>query len=197
MYRDAEDPWSLGSRWYERRKYAITVASLPKAAYDSAFEPGCSVGVLTAQLAPRCRALLSCDRSERAVAAARRRVGSLAQVRVEQLVLPDQWPEHRFDLIVLSEMLYYFDPPGVREILGRALRSLEPGGTLVAVHWRHPVADHAQTGDAVHQAVRASQGLVKIAGHQEADFLLDVMVVPTRPEDGPGSLSVAAAEGLA
>ena len=46
MYADSPDPWGFTSRWYEGRKYAITVAMLPKARYREAFEPGCSIGVL-------------------------------------------------------------------------------------------------------------------------------------------------------
>ncbi|MCD0486220.1 nodulation S family protein [Streptacidiphilus sp. ASG 303] len=198
MYRDTEDPWDLAGRWYERRKYALTAASLPRPSYRSAFEPACSVGVLTAVLADRCERLLSCDRSERAVAAARRRLADRPHVRVEHLTLPADWPGERFDLVVLSEVLYYFDPAGVRDLLERAAASLEPGGTLLAVHWRRPAPDHAQSGDAVHAAVRATPGLVRTAGHEEPDFLLDVLVRPgpgERPD--PGSLSVAAAEGLA
>ncbi|QMU76703.1 methyltransferase domain-containing protein [Streptacidiphilus sp. PB12-B1b] len=197
MYRDADDPWQLGNRWYEQRKYALTVAALPRERYRSGFEPACSAGVLSGLLADRCDRLLSCDRSPRAVAAARARLAGRGQVRVEQRLLPEQWPDERFDLVVLSEFLYYLGPDGLRDVLGRAVASLEPGGSLVAVHWRPPVAEHSQTGDAVHRAVRGTPGLVRIASHAEPDFLLDVLVrsAPDGPVD-PAGLSVAAAEGL-
>lgn len=216
MYRGSDDPWSLAGRWYEERKYALTVASLPRCRYRSAFEPACSAGVLTALLAERCDRLLSCDRSERAVGAARRRLTDHPHVQAERRLLPQEWPAgpERFDLVVLSEMLYYFAPADVGTLLRHAVASLEPGGTLVAVHWRHPVPEHAQPGDAVHRAVRDQRGLVRIAGHEEPDFLLDVFVRP--PRDGQEqrdarsrsggrnavggaqarALSVAAAEGL-
>ena len=29
MYSESADPWQLGGRWYEQRKYAITLALLP------------------------------------------------------------------------------------------------------------------------------------------------------------------------
>ncbi|MFC1433792.1 SAM-dependent methyltransferase [Streptacidiphilus sp. N1-3] len=197
MYQDAEDPWSLGSRWYEQRKYALTTAALPSVRYRSGFEPACSVGALSLLLARRCDRLLSCDRSTRAVGTARDRLEGHPHVRVEQRLLPEQWPAESFDLIVLSEFLYYLDPAKLRGLLDRAVASLEPGGTLVAVHWRHPVPDHCQSGDAVHEAVRATPGLVPIASHSEPDFLLDVLVCPEDPgEDDPVRLSVAAAEGL-
>ena len=69
MYKAASDPWGFEDRWYERRKYAISVAQLPESRYRSAFEPGCSVGVLTRMLARRCDRLLSCDLAEAAVGA--------------------------------------------------------------------------------------------------------------------------------
>ena len=47
MYAASPDPWGLQSRWYEARKYAISVAMLPQRRYARAFEPGCSIGVLT------------------------------------------------------------------------------------------------------------------------------------------------------
>ena len=61
MYRDQADPWDFEDSPYEQRKYAVTVASLPRSRYRSAFEPGCSVGVLSEQLAARCDRLLSSD----------------------------------------------------------------------------------------------------------------------------------------
>ena len=42
MYDAAPDPWGFQDRWYERRKYAISLAQLPERRYRSAFEPGCS-----------------------------------------------------------------------------------------------------------------------------------------------------------
>ena len=47
MYREDADPWGFETSPYEHRKYAVTVASLPKLRYRSAYEPGCSVGVLS------------------------------------------------------------------------------------------------------------------------------------------------------
>ena len=198
MYRNTDDPWHLSERWYEQRKYALTTAALPRAHYRSAFEPACSVGALSDLLAPRCQQLLSCDRSPRAVAAATARLAAHPHVKVEHRLIPEQWPAGTFDLIVLSEFLYYLGPQSVERILDRAVRSLEPGGTLVAVHWRRSVPDHSQSGAAVHRAVRLTPGLVRIAAHSEPDFLLDALVRPHSMDvTDPARLSVAAAEGLA
>ncbi|GAB2837859.1 methyltransferase [Streptomyces daliensis] len=196
MYERADDPWGLAERWYERRKYALTVAALPRRAYRSAFEPACSVGVLSALLAERCARLLCCDRSERAVDAARRRLAPFhPHVRVERRVLPEEWPRERFDLVVLSELLYYFGPADAARLAGRAVDSLDPGGTLLAVHWRHPVPEHALSGDAAHEVLRAAPGLVGIVRHEEPDFVLEAFVRASPGQDA-ASVSVAADEGL-
>ena len=196
-YAASADPWGFTSRWYERRKYATSVAMLPSARYRCAFEPGCSIGELTAMLAPRCDALLSCDISAAAVAAAARRTAAFPQVRVERRQVPDGWPAGtgRFDLVVCSEMLYYLGDDDLGRTLDLATAALEPGGTLLAVHWRHPVAHYPRTGDGVHEAIAARPELTLTADHREPDFLAQVyLAVPAGTR--PASVSVAAAEGL-
>lgn len=191
MYSAAADPWGFEERWYERRKYAIALAMLPRERYRAAFEPGCSIGVFSRMLAPRCGTLLSCDLAAAAVKAAAGRTADLPQVRVEQRDIAGQWPSGRFDLIVLSEILYYFGDHDLGQVLKEAAGSLEPDGTLLAVHWRHPVADYPRTGDDVHEVLAAQPGLGRLAVHAEPDFLAEVYV---RTEGTP--VSVAQATGL-
>ena len=128
MYELSPDPWGFESRWYEARKYAISLAVLPAERYGDAFEPGCSIGVLTRSLAARCDRLLSCDGSLAAVAATAARTAGLPNVRVEQRVMPGAWPEGDFDLIVFSEILYYFAGEDLGRILDLAVTSLRPRG---------------------------------------------------------------------
>jgi SAM-dependent methyltransferase len=190
-YAASPDPWGLSDRWYEARKYALSVALLPREHYGTAFEPGCSIGVLTSKLAPRCDALLSCDAIEGAVASARNRTASLPGVRVEHLLLPRDWPAGRFDLIVFSEFLYYFGDADFERVLSLAVGSLRPDGHLLAVHWRHPAPDHPRTGDAVHQALARDTALARLARYQDPDFIAEVF---TRA--GGDERSVAQASGL-
>ncbi len=191
MYAASADPWGFTTRWYETRKYAISLAMLPAERYRAAFEPGCSIGVLTARLATRCDHVLACDGSAAAVRSAAGRTASQRNVRVERRVIPGGWPPGEFDLIVLSELLYYFAGPDLGQVLGRAVAALRPGGTLLAVHWRHPVAEYPRSGDEVHQALAGRPGLARLAGHQEPDFLAEVYL---RTDRAP--VSVAQAGGL-
>jgi hypothetical protein len=191
MYAHSPDPWGFTSRWYETRKHAITMAMLPKAHYGDAFEPGCSIGVLSALLAPRCDRLLSCDIAPAAVQSAAERTATHRNVRVQQRSLPRDWPQGRFDLIVLSEILYYFAGPDLEHILSLTVAALRPGATLLAVHWRHPVAEHPRTGDNVHAAMAARPELTRVAEHYEPDFIAEAYLAG---QNQPAS--VAAAEGL-
>ena len=191
MYDAAPDPWGFEDRWYERRKYAISLAQLPERRYRSAFEPGCSIGVLTKMLARRCDRLLSCDLAAAAVQAAARRTRDMPHVLVERREIPRQWPAGRFDLIVFSEILYYFGDRDLEQVLDYGVGALRPGGTLLAVHWRHPVADYPRSGDDVHRALAARPGLARLVSHQETDFLAQIY---SRTDGAP--VSVARATGL-
>ncbi|MDT0301881.1 class I SAM-dependent methyltransferase [Streptomonospora wellingtoniae] len=192
MYSGSADPWGFATRWYERRKRALTVASLPRERYGRAFEPGCSTGALTRELAARCDALLAWERVAAAAGRAERALAGTAHVRVRRGSVPWEWPEASFDLVVLSELLYYFGDADLRRLLDRAAGSLLPGGDLVAVHWRHPAPDHARSGDDAHRALAAHGGIAPTASHVEADFLLDVYTAGPDPAPSP-----AQREGLA
>ena len=173
-YAASPDPYGLAERWYEARKYALTAALLPREHYGAAFEPGCSVGVLTAMLAPRCDSLLACDVVPDAVAAARARTAGLPGVRVERRAIPAEWPPHSFDLIIFSELLYYFGDADLVQVLSLGVGALRPGGHLVAVHWRHPAPDHPRAGDEVHPHLAAHAGLTRLANYRDPDFAAEV-----------------------
>jgi SAM-dependent methyltransferase len=194
QYETEDDPWHLADRWYERRKYDLTVAALPSPRYRRAFEPGCSVGELTRRLAGRCDSLLACDRVPAAVATAQARTADLSQVRVERMTVPDQWPRGGFDLIVLSELLYYFAPPALDRLLEQAAGSLEVGGTLVSVHWEHPVPEHLYPAGALAERLAAVPGLALLSDHRESDFALQVL--GRTDADGQPPPSPAVQEGL-
>jgi hypothetical protein len=173
LYRQDPDPWGFESRWYESRKYALTLAALPRPRYRSAFEPGCSIGVLMARLADRCDRLLAADGVEPALEQARLLLIGQNHVSVTRLLIPEEWPCGPFDLIVLSEIGYYFDEPDLRRCCEAVARSLEPAGNLVAVHWRG-VTDYPLSGDDVHRIISTQDHLSRVVHHEEADFLLDV-----------------------
>ncbi|HEV7208138.1 MAG TPA: SAM-dependent methyltransferase [Mycobacteriales bacterium] len=191
LYAAKPDPWGFTNRTYEARKRDLTLACLPDPQFGRAFEPGCSIGMLTEALAGRCRSLLATDISPAAVRQARNRLADLAHVCVEQRAVPAEWPAGPFDLIVISEIGYYLSAPDADQVAALAVRALEPAGVLIVVHWRHPVPDYPLPGDRVHEIFTAhakDADLHRLVCHQEIDLLLDVW--------SPDPRSVAERSGL-
>ncbi|MGY4708486.1 SAM-dependent methyltransferase [Mycolicibacterium sp. CBM1] len=192
LYEASDDPWELAARWYERRKYAITLALLPDERYRHAFEPGCSIGVLTDQLSSRCAHVTATDVAEAALARADARLrGSGRRDGVTLLCrsFDMPWPADDFDLIVISEIAYYFDGPALRAIADRELPRLRPGATVLTAHWRHAVADYPLTGDEATAIIGATPGLHRIGGYQDDDVVIEVF-------DTAAAWSVAARTGV-
>jgi SAM-dependent methyltransferase len=189
LYGASSDPYGIRTRWYEQRKRDVTLAALPHARYDWAYEPGCGAGELTAALAQRCGAVLASDFSEHALVSARARTASLANVRIAAHALPSQWPYSAvpFDLIVLSEVGYFLEAAAMQQIATCCAESLGPDGVLVACHWRPDFAERALSTDAVHAALDTTN-LACTVRHEEADFLIQVWCCDSR--------SVAQREGI-
>lgn len=188
MYARSSDPWQLQNRWYERRKYAITTALLPYERYRHAFEPGCSVGVLTEALAGRCDHITSTDISVPALDATHARLVSGAvrdRVTLMRGSIDQPWPPGPFDLLVLSEVCYYLQPDLLRDVLDREVPRLAPAATVVAAHWRHRVQEYPMSGDRANEVIAATAGLHHLGRYQDADVVIDVF-------DRSGAGSVAA-----
>ncbi|MBP3035713.1 bifunctional PIG-L family deacetylase/class I SAM-dependent methyltransferase [Arthrobacter sp. zg-ZUI100] len=189
LYRSSADPWQFESSFYEHRKRALSLAMLPRPHFASVFEPGCSIGVFTAELAARADAVQATDISERALALARRRLDGSPHVRLAQAAVPLDWPEGRFDLVVVSEIGYFLQPSELHELAERTEAALTDDGVVLLCHWRHPNEGWELTGDQVHEVFRARAGLQVLAEHCEEDFRIDVLA-------RPGTPSVAAQSGL-
>jgi Nodulation protein S (NodS) len=175
IYRSAPDPWQFETSWYEQRKYALTLAALPERHYRSAFEPGCSIGVLSSLLANRCDQLLATDVVPDVVRRARRRCRQLPWVRIEHLAIPEEWPTGPFDLVVLSEIGYYFDRPTLDDIVSRLLATVTTSATLIAVHWRG-ATNYPLRGDEVHDHLDHRPELERMVHHVEPKFRLDTWI---------------------
>lgn len=176
-YRENPDPWNYRTSAYERGKYQLTLDSLSRERFAAAFEPACSVGELTAMLASRCGRLLATDVAETAVHRARRRCADLDNVSIEcsdlRNGLPAGLEEEGVDLIVFSEVGYYFDVQSLSGLARRLAGLLRSQGELMAVHWRGHSADHVLHGDEVHRALFDSLPLQHRLGNRHPGFRLD------------------------
>ncbi|MCR2808724.1 MULTISPECIES: bifunctional PIG-L family deacetylase/class I SAM-dependent methyltransferase [unclassified Microbacterium] len=189
FYARHEDPWGFETRWYEERKRALLLASLPARSIGRALEVGCSTGLITRALAARADSLVAIDPSRVAVQSARARVGDDPTVTIVQGSVPGDWPAGAFDTIVLSEVGYYLSETDLASTIALIEAALAEDGCLIACHWRHPVAEYPLSGDQVHHALRSVTSWQRLVFHEEEDFLLELFCHGT-------AVSVAHREGL-
>jgi SAM-dependent methyltransferase len=173
MYRKTRDPWSFCSNGYEQERYSATLRALNHRRYRHAFEPGCSIGILTARLAAICDRVDSSDISPTAVERAREFCEHLTNVNVQCSSVLDDLPPGMFDLIVLSEIGYYFDQQELFRMGSRVVDKLEPSGILLAVHWLGQSADHLLEGDVVHEILATLKGLSLDFSQRHVGFRVD------------------------
>lgn len=172
LYRTDPDPWGLDAAPYEHRKRALTLASLPSPRYRRVFEPACARGRITELLVDRCREVVAMDPVQSALDVLDGR--RLAHVTTVRGAVPHDWPEGSFDLVVLSELLYFLTPEERAACARRTVESLRPGGHVLAVHWRHDFAEAASRPEDAHLDLHATD-LRTLVSHLEDDFRLDVL----------------------
>jgi trans-aconitate methyltransferase len=172
-YLQQPDPWQFRTSVYERSRYGATLRALPPHRYAFAFEPGCSIGELTVLLALRCDRVFATDVSPTAVERASRRCESFPHVRVECRDLRDTVLRTSPDLILMSEIAYYFEPRELESLARRLGETLCVGGSLIAVHWLGESEDHVLRGDEAHEILLHALPLRHEGGERHPGFRID------------------------
>lgn len=188
VYRASTDPWRFETSAYEAAKVDATIAALGDRRFARAFEIGCSIGVLSERLAGVAGELIAVDVSKAPLVRARQRCAALDHVHFARMDVPREFPQGRFDLVVMSEVGYYWS----RDDLGRAAERIEDalgdGGSWLLVHWTPEVADYPLTGDEVHEAILARSGPAgatrHVRGARHETYRLDLFVRRPRPREG-------------
>lgn len=176
MFREKPDPWGFETSAYEQAKYANTIKALDGRHFEQALEVGCANGVLTAQLAPMCDRLLAIDVSETALGLARERCRDLPQVTFDRMAFPRQTPEATaFDLLLLSEVAYYWDDDDLQRAADWIAGAAAPGGELLLVHWTGET-DYPQTGDGAVQKLHKmlADRIVLVRTDRQVEYRLDL-----------------------
>jgi trans-aconitate methyltransferase len=172
-YQRTLDPWAFASSSYEQNRYDEIMAAVDNRRFRRAFEPGCSIGVLTERLASICDHVNASDVSPTAVARAAQRCSRFPRVTFDTGALPSDLPEGPFDLIVLSEVGYYLTAPALRSLAIAFIARLEPAGVLLAAHWLGNSPDHILSGDEVHDILNASPGCTPEKSRRYEGFRVD------------------------
>lgn len=179
LYAANADPWRFETSEYEAQKYAETIAALPRPRYADAVEIGCSIGVLTERLASRAGTVLGIDVAQAALDKAAARCAALPHVCFAKLRVPDEALPGHFDLILLSEVLYYFDGPTLKRVADQLHKAARPGTDLVLIHWLGETPDYPHTGDmAVETFIAATRDWTRITRQERREnYRLDVLRV--------------------
>ena len=177
FYARGPDPWHFATSPYEAAKYDATLSALPRDRYSKAFEVGCSVGVFTGKLAERCDELLAIEPVVEALEAARVLNAGRSWVRFSPAFIPANWPDERFDLVILSEVLDYLGGADLAQVAECLFHSVEPAGDVVLVHWvgkkGSPSAKPTESSEIL---IEATKGFLRpLVQHRNADYRLDVL----------------------
>jgi len=95
-------------------------------------------------------------------------------VRTTCGALPTFIPSGTFDLIVFSEIGYYFTESDLYSAAIALSRQINQSGDFLAAHWLGESSDHLLSGDRVHEILNQIPDLVLRHGERHAGFRLDV-----------------------
>ncbi|MEO5909664.1 MAG: SAM-dependent methyltransferase [Pelobium sp.] len=176
VYAADDDPWDFETSEYEAEKYASTMNALSKKEYEKTLEIGCSIGVLTKLIAGRCKKLLATDVSEKALQISEKRCKGIQHIEFKKLNFPDELPDEKFDLIVISEVAYYLSATDWKLAITKVYKMLNEKGQVVLVHWLPEVHDYPQTGDEVHSlfATEIGKKMENIFKSRKEKYRIDV-----------------------
>jgi SAM-dependent methyltransferase len=159
LYARTDDPWDFRSSPYEASRFDATLAALPRARYVHALEIGCGNGELARRLVLRCERYTGVDAVAAALAAASKAVPNGTFI---QAFLPCDLPEGAYDLIVLSEILYFLDEAGLYD-LAKQLDRKWPDAEILAVTWLGPSGNPLE-GDAALEHFTAATSRDRLSG---------------------------------
>ena len=145
LYAHTDDPWNFNDSAYEQGKFIATRDALTRSTYRSALELGCGNGALAQHLVPRCARYTGLDAVERAVTAARSRMLGATFL---QACYPCRLPDDSYDLVVLSEVLYFLSAADIGQ-LARDLTKAASGAEVICTTFMGDTGQALQGADAL------------------------------------------------
>jgi SAM-dependent methyltransferase len=173
LYTEQQDPWQYETSAVEKARYETVLRALGPRKFGRTLEIGCSVGVFSEMLAPRCDELLAVDFVDAAVEIARKRLADIPSVTVERRTIPREMPAGDFDLIVCMDTMYYWTRDVQLKALGAFEAAIRKGGSLLIEHESANSRFRATRGDRVHFLVEDNTELEHAVSMNEAGWRLD------------------------
>ncbi|MEJ8574364.1 class I SAM-dependent methyltransferase [Microbaculum marinum] len=140
LYAKTPDPWNFRTSAYEDEKYRASIAALSRHHYEAILEIGCGNGELGKRLRRLADRYAGLDAVPAAIAEARLAVPS-GEFHCD--FFPCPLPGGSFDLIVVSEFLYFLDEAGIADLAER-IRTAWPLAEVLSVNYTGPTGNHLQ-----------------------------------------------------
>ncbi|MBP0614426.1 bifunctional PIG-L family deacetylase/class I SAM-dependent methyltransferase [Jiella mangrovi] len=137
LYADDGDPWHARSSRYEVAKRADNCCQLEGRRYERGLDIGCGEGHLAAELVDReiTSAMTGLDRDAGIVARASKAYGARPELQFVTGALPEELPEGPFDLVVISEVLYFLDELALASLVRELTKQLKRGADILVVSY--------------------------------------------------------------
>jgi len=153
-FRAEIDPWDYTHSRFEHFKRLILLRACGPSKHGRVLELGCAIGETSRLLGRISVRLLAVDGSPTALAEAMRRIPHSRHVSFRYANLPGQMPRRQFDLIVVSELVYYLRQHQQQVLADRLVLALAPGGMTVILNHRRPFNDAAMLPELAHRRLR-------------------------------------------
>ncbi|WJW80162.1 SAM-dependent methyltransferase [Bartonella sp. TP] len=147
LYENSFDPWDYLTSRYEEEKYLTSLKTLPKQNYNRILELGCSIGVFTDKLASMAKSVYAIDSSTLALKRAKHICSKHNNIHFIQTKIPYNMPKllyKKFDLIILSEFLYYLTPEELQKLAYFIAQCLTSSAHLLLVSYSLPIDEQIQ-----------------------------------------------------
>jgi SAM-dependent methyltransferase len=175
-FRANIDPWNYTHSHFEWVKRKALLRACGPSKHGRVLELGCAIGETTRALAKLSLQLVAVDASQTALNEAERRTPRNGRIQFNRAILPHQMPRGPFDLIVVSELVYYLRPHHLKPLAERISAALAPGGMTVVLNHRRPFDDAAVPPALAHRRLRrllASRMIVLAdASHRHFDIVI-------------------------
>lgn len=163
------DPWNTWASHYEAVKRDALTKSVGAGRHGRVLEVAAGNGSNTRMLASRALRLTATEGTASGTRLLREATEGLPNLEVVQRDLENSLPGHRYDLIVISEVLYYLPTRAFEALAREVARTLRSGGSLVLAHHRDAFADRARPANNVHACfIHAMQLSMKCCFQQRA-----------------------------
>lgn len=134
LFQSDPDPWDYESSPFEAHKRSLLLKHVGLGPRGRVLELACANGVTTQTLMKVALRTAALDGSSTAIAQAQARLGNVGRLRLLHANLPDGMPRERFDLIVVSEIVYYLGSTAARRLAEGVADRIAPGGRVVVLH---------------------------------------------------------------